>query len=220
VPPGRASARSTTRRWRAHGKHYAAAAPEWNDKPYGFADFLRARASTIRSPTARSFADQFSRTASTTDLQCGSRAGAGPACTTCTKRAPVRPGDRLVIPSQTSGSRPPTTTRPGGGTYFLLAVPTNEGDSADHRTNPAAPFTVAAQPAERRREQLRPQPLANFHAKTGGRRTGARRPDPRKRAKTSTRSTAGEGLRHRPSRAASTRSVRRDVLALARSNRA
>jgi hypothetical protein len=24
------------------GKHYTAAAPEWNDKPYGFADFLRA----------------------------------------------------------------------------------------------------------------------------------------------------------------------------------
>ena len=23
------------------GKHYTAAAPEWNDKPYGFADFLR-----------------------------------------------------------------------------------------------------------------------------------------------------------------------------------
>ena len=40
--PGRSSARSTSPPAPRAGRHYSVASPEWADKPYGFANFLRA----------------------------------------------------------------------------------------------------------------------------------------------------------------------------------
>jgi hypothetical protein len=150
------------------GKHYTAAAPEWNDKPYGFADFLRA----ARFDNAVANGNVLSRTESvsgtgnnenhyvTYKVQLSRKTGTG--MYDMHTRAPVRTAESgFVIPSQNEWIKAAYFDRTGGGTYSYWWYPTTVG----------SPFFEGGKPEQ---VQLDPttgdvvnahgQQLANFHA--------------------------------------------------------
>src|SRR6185312_5105009 len=144
------------------GQHYAAAAPEWNDKPYGFANFLRAARfdnsvanGKVLSKTESS-SGQFKYV--TYKVQLSRKTGTG--MYDMHKRAPARTAETgFVIPSQNEWVKAAYYDRTGGGTFSYWWYPTNAGN----------PFSEAGGPNQ---VQLNPstgdvtnqgeQPLANF----------------------------------------------------------
>ena len=152
------------------GKHYTAAAPEWNDKPYGFADFLRA----ARFDNSVANGKVLSKTESTVGagnaefkyvtykVQLSRRTGTG--MYDMHKRAPVRTsGTGFVIPSQNEWIKAAYYNREGFGTNSYWWYPT--GPSVPS-ANPeeTAPNPVTLDPATGDVTNASVQPLANFHA--------------------------------------------------------
>ncbi|HVX34044.1 MAG TPA: hypothetical protein VHA80_12970 [Solirubrobacterales bacterium] len=150
------------------GHHYAAAAPEWNDKPYGFADFLRAARFDNAVANGKVLSKKESRSGSGSDefryvtyrVRLSRRTGTG--MYDMHARAPVRTKKKgFVIPSQDEWIKAAYYDRNGGGTFSYWWYP----------TNPGSPFTEAGRPNQ---VTLDPttgdvvdqgaQPLANFHA--------------------------------------------------------
>jgi hypothetical protein len=116
------------------GKHYTAAAPEWNDKPYGFADFLRAarfdnsvangKVLSKKTSTVGSGNEEFKYV--TYKVQLSRKTGTG--MYDMHKRAPVRSKESgFVIPSQNEWIKAAYFDRTGGGTYSYWWYPTNVG---------------------------------------------------------------------------------------------
>src|SRR6201996_7481558 len=137
------------------GKHYTAAAPEWNDKPYGFANFLRAarfdnsvangKVLSKAESTRGSGATEFKYV--TYKVQLSRKTGTG--MYDMHKRAPVRTAATgFVIPSQNEWIKAAYYDRNGGGTYSYWQYPTNEGEfGAITATNPKVPFMTTLNPA-------------------------------------------------------------------------
>jgi hypothetical protein len=150
------------------GKHYTAAAPEWNDKPYGFADFLRA----ARFDNSVANGKVLSRTSSSANgfnyvtyrVRISRRTGTG--MYDMHKRAPVRTkATGFVIPSQNEWIKAAYYDPKGGGTFSYWQYPTNEGEFGPITTaNPAAPFPSQLNPLTGDVSNSSTQPLANFHA--------------------------------------------------------
>jgi hypothetical protein len=150
------------------GKHYTAAAPEWNDKPYGFADFLRA----ARFDNSVANGKVLSRTSSSSNgfdyvtyrVRLSPRTGTG--MYDMHKRAPVRTKKSgFVIPSQNEWIKAAYYDPKGGGTFSYWQYPTNEGEFGPiTATNPAAPFPSQLNPLNGDVANSSTQPLANFHA--------------------------------------------------------
>jgi hypothetical protein len=150
------------------GRHYTAAAPEWNDKPYGFADFLRA----ARFDNSVANGKVLSRASSTSNgfnyvtykVQLSRRTATG--MYDMHKRAPVRTKKSgFVIPSQNEWIKAAYYDPKGGGTYSYWQYPTNEGEFGPiTATNPAAPSPTTLNPLTGDISNLSTQPLANFHA--------------------------------------------------------
>ncbi len=116
------------------GKHYTAAAPEWNDKPYGFANFLRA----ARFDNSVANGKILSKTESTLGsgneefkyvtykVALSRKTGTG--MYDMHKRAPVRTSESgFVIPSQNEWIKAAYFDRTGGGTFSYWWYPTNVG---------------------------------------------------------------------------------------------
>ncbi len=152
------------------GKHYAAAAPEWNDKPYGFADFLRA----ARFDNAVANGKVLSKTETTTGsgneefsyvtykVRLSRRTGTG--MYDMHKRAPVRTkAAGFVIPSQNEWIKAAYYNRAGFGTNSYWWYPT--GPSVPS-ANPeeGAPSPVTLDPTTGDVTNANGQALANFHA--------------------------------------------------------
>jgi hypothetical protein len=150
------------------GKHYAAAAPEWNDKPYGFADFLRA----ARFDNAVANGKVLSKTESvrgsgneedryvTYKVRLSRRTGTG--MYDMRKRAPVRTAETgFVIPSQNEWIKAAYFDRTGGGTYSYWWYPTNVGSPFIENTGPTQ---VQLNPANGDVVNQGEGPLANFRA--------------------------------------------------------
>lgn len=130
------------------GDHYSAAAPEWEDKPYGFANFLRAarfansvdngkvlsrkRVSVAGYP-AVTYRVRLSRKTETGMYEMG-------------KRAPVRTSAKgFVIPSQNEWIKAAYYDPSGsGGKYSYWEYPTNGGSFSE--TNPEAPIEATLDP--------------------------------------------------------------------------
>jgi hypothetical protein len=150
------------------GKHYTAAAPEWNDKPYGFANFLRAarfdnavangKVLSQRSSGSNGFSYVTYR------VQLSRETGTG--MYDMHKRAPVRTsGTGFVIPSQNEWIKAAYYDPKGGGTDSYWQYPTNEGEFGKiTATNPAVPAPVQLDPLTGDVANSSTQPLANFHA--------------------------------------------------------
>jgi hypothetical protein len=146
------------------GQHYAAAAPEWNDKPYGFANFLRA----ARFDNAVANGKVLSRTSSSSNgfnyvtykVRLSRRTGTG--MYDMHKRAPVRTEESgFVIPSQNEWIKAAYYDPTGGGTYSYWWWPTNPGNPFAEGTGPNQ---ATLDPTTGDIANPSTQPLANFHA--------------------------------------------------------
>jgi hypothetical protein len=151
------------------GKHYAAAAPEWNDKPYGFANFLR----TARFDNSVANGKVLSKEASTVGagndefkyvtykVRLSRRTATG--MYDMHKRAPVRTkATGFVIPSQNEWIKAAYYDRTGGGTFSYWWYPTNPGSPFFEGGSPSP---VTLDPTTGDVTNADGQPLANFHAK-------------------------------------------------------
>jgi hypothetical protein len=150
------------------GKHYAAAAPEWNDKPYGFANFLRSARFDNSVANGKVLSQQSSSSNGfnyvTYTVQLSRKTGTG--MYDMHKRAPVRTEESgFVIPSQNEWIKAAYYDPAGGGTYSYWQYPTNEGEFGKiTATNPAMPAQVQLNPLTGDVTNSSTQPLANFHA--------------------------------------------------------
>jgi hypothetical protein len=154
------------------GKHYEAAAPEWNDKPYGFADFLRAARfdnsvanGKILSKT-ESTKGEFKYVTLKVELSRKTKTG----MYDMSKRAPVRTSATgFVIPSQNEWIKAAYYDPKGGGKYSYWQYPTNEGEFGPiTATNPAVPNVAQLNPSTGDVVNAGTQPLANFRPEEKG----------------------------------------------------
>ena len=164
--PGPGSARSTTPPAPRPASTTRAAAPEWLDKPYGFANFLRSARFANSLYNGKLLAKQ---SAHRRPLQLHHLPGAALApdrardvrhAQARRRRAPAKTG--FVIPSQDEWIKAAYYDPKGGGTYSYWKYPTNPGvfgdgtaDRADAR-RPSTPPTGDVTNAST-------QPLAIFH---------------------------------------------------------
>jgi hypothetical protein len=149
------------------GQHYTAAAPEWNDKPYGFADFLRAARfdNSVANGKVLSKTEQTVGSGSTEykyvtyKVQLSRRTGEG--MYDMHKRAPIRTsGTGFVIPSQNEWIKAAYWSRTGNGTFNYWWFPTNPGNPFEEGTGPNQ---VTLNPSNGDVTNASNQPVANFH---------------------------------------------------------
>lgn len=150
------------------GKHYTAAAPEWNDKPYGFANFLRAARFDNAVANGKVLSKEESTSGSgngefryvTYKVRLSRKTGTG--MYDMHKRAPVRTEKSgFVIPSQDEWIKAAYYDRTGGGTYSYWWYPT---DVASPFLSGHSPEPVTLDPETGDVTNAHGQSLANFHA--------------------------------------------------------
>jgi hypothetical protein len=150
------------------GKHYTAAAPEWNDKPYGFADFLRAARFDNSVANGKVLSQQGFSSGGFNYITYKVRLSRVTATGMYDmhKRAPVRTkATGFVIPSQNEWIKAAYYDPKGGGTFSYWQYPTNEGEFGPiTATNPAMPSPSQLNPLTGDVINSSTQPLANFHA--------------------------------------------------------
>ncbi len=150
------------------GQHYTAAAPEWNDKPYGFADFLR----SARFDNSVANGQVLSKTESTVGsgsteykyvtykVRLSRKTGTG--MYDMSKRAPRRTSATgFVIPSQNEWIKAAYWSRTSAGTFGYWWFPTNPGNPFEEGTGPSQ---VTLNPANGDVTNAGTGPIANFHA--------------------------------------------------------
>ena len=149
------------------GHHYSVSYPEWADKPYGFANFLRAarfvnslyngrllskRVTTSRGFDVVEYRVRLSRRSSRGmyDLPGSARKGA------------TRTSHRgFVIPSQDEWAKAAYYDPSGGGTFSYWKYPTNQGVFGDGTATAPTPSTL--DPTTGDVTNAATQPLATFH---------------------------------------------------------
>lgn len=149
----------------ARGRHYSVAYPAWADKPYGFANFLRAarfansldngRVISRRTVRAGSFAVTIRRVRLSPQTERGMYDMRRPK-TTRTKRA------GFVIPSQDEWTKAAYYDPSGGGTMSYWKYPTNAGTFGDGAATAPSPATLGASTGDVTNAST--QPLAGYHA--------------------------------------------------------
>lgn len=149
----------------ARGRHYSVAYPAWADKPYGFANFLRAarfansldngRVISRRTVRAGSFAVTIRRVRLSPQTERGMYDMRRPK-TTRTKRA------GFVIPSQDEWTKAAYYDPSGGGTMSYWKYPTNAGTFGDGAATAPSPATLGASTGDVTNAST--QPLAVYHA--------------------------------------------------------
>jgi hypothetical protein len=150
------------------GRHYTVASPEWADKPYGFANFLRAArfvnslyngrllAKHTGSEGAIRYVTYRVRLSGQTERGMYELAGAR-------RSAPTRShGLGFVLPSQNEWIKAAYYDPNGGGTYSYWKYPTNAGVFGDGSATAPKPTTL--NPSNGDVTNSSTQPLATFHA--------------------------------------------------------
>ncbi len=147
------------------GRHYSLAAPAWADKPYGFANFLRA----ARFANSLANGKVLSRKASaeggfrylTYRVRLSRRTENG--MYDMRRRKTTRERKRgFVIPSQDEWIKAAYYDPSGGGTYSYWKYPTNPGVFGDGSAT--APAQTTLDPATGAVTNAATQPLADYHA--------------------------------------------------------
>ncbi|HSK50809.1 MAG TPA: hypothetical protein VK889_10005 [Solirubrobacterales bacterium] len=147
------------------GRHYSAAAPEWVDKPYGFANFLR----SARFANSLSNGKVLSRKASsagrfrsvTYRVRLSRQTERG--MYDMRKRKATRTAKSgFVIPSQDEWIKAAYYEPMGGGTYSYWKYPTNAGVFGDGTAT--APAQATLDPATGDVANPQTQPLSIYHA--------------------------------------------------------
>lgn len=149
----------------AMGRHYSVASPEWTDKPYAFANFLR----SARFANSLYNGHLLSKKASeeggfryvTYRVRLSRRTERG--MYDMTKRATTRTRKTgFVIPSQDEWIKAAYYDASGGGTYSYWKYPTNPGVFGDNTAT--APSTTTLDPATGAVTNAGTQPLATYRA--------------------------------------------------------
>lgn len=146
------------------GRHYSIAAPQWADKPYGFANFLRA-ARFVNSVHNGKLLRRHVRTAGgirhvTYRVRLSRRTERG--MYDMSKRAPQRTRKAgFVLPSQDEWIKAAYYDRRGGGTYSYWKYPTNAGVFGDGTAT--APNQSQLRSANGNVANVASQPLATYH---------------------------------------------------------
>jgi hypothetical protein len=149
----------------APGRHYSLASPEWADKPYGFANFLRAARFVNSLYNGRLVAKTASAAGSfryvTYRVRLSPRTEGG--MYDMSKHAATRShGVGFALPSQDEWIKAAYYDPSGGGTYSYWKYPTNAGVFGDGTAT--APTQVTLDPASGDVTNSSTQPLANYHA--------------------------------------------------------
>jgi formylglycine-generating enzyme required for sulfatase activity len=150
------------------GSHYTVASPEWADKPYGFANFLRAARFDNSLYNGRLLSRQASSEGSfrylTYRVRLSPRTERGMYDLAGGRvKGPTR--DRkagFVIPSQNEWIKAAYYDPSGGGTYSYWKYPTNPGVFGDGTATAPKPTTL--NPANGDVTNSSTQPLATYHA--------------------------------------------------------
>jgi formylglycine-generating enzyme required for sulfatase activity len=149
----------------ARGRHYSVASPEWADKPYGFANFLR----SARFDNSLYNGHLLSRHASaeggfsyvTYRVRLSPKTESG--MYEMTKRAATRSHKTgFVVPSQDEWIKAAYYDPNGGGKYSYWKYPTDAGVFGDGTAT--APHQTTLDPASGDVTNASTQPLATFHA--------------------------------------------------------
>lgn len=150
---------------RPFGEHYSVAYPEWNDKPYGFATFLRAarfvnalhngRLLSKEESTSGRFHNVSYRVRLSRRTETGMYDLTRPGATRTSTSG-------FVVPSQDEWIKAAYYDPHGTGTYSYWKYPTNPGVFGDGTAT--APSSVLLNPANGDVTNAATQPLANYHA--------------------------------------------------------
>ena len=149
----------------SRGRHYSVASPEWADKPYGFANFLRSARfanslynGRLLSKDAESDAG-FSYVTYRVRLSRKTERG----MYDMRKRAATRSHKSgFVVPSQDEWVKAAYYDASGGGQYSYWKYPTNPGVFGDGTAT--APSSTTLDPSTGDVTNASTQPLATFHA--------------------------------------------------------
>jgi formylglycine-generating enzyme required for sulfatase activity len=147
------------------GRHYSVASPEWADKPYGFANFLRSArfANSLyngqllakRASASGAFSYVTYRVRLSRQTEQGMYDMKVRAMTRSHKRG-------FVIPSENEWIKAAYYDPSGGGKYSYWQYPTNPGAFGDEGAS--APHSATLDPTTGDVTNASTQPLANFHA--------------------------------------------------------
>ncbi len=147
------------------GRHYSAAAPEWLDKPYGFANFLRSARFVNSLYNGKLLSKQsgmegpYSYTTYRVRLSRNTERGMYDMRKPKTTRT-AKTG--FVVPSQNEWIKAAYYDPMGGGTYSYWQYPTNPGDFGDE--GQAAPREATLDPKTGDVTNASTQPLAIYHS--------------------------------------------------------
>jgi formylglycine-generating enzyme required for sulfatase activity len=149
----------------ANGRHYSVASPEWADKPYGFANFLRSARFDNSLYNGRLLSEQASAEGGfsyvTYRVRLSPKTESG--MYEMTKRAATRSHKTgFVVPSQDEWIKAAYYDPNGGGQYSYWKYPTNAGVFGDGTAT--APHQTTLDPATGDVTNASAQPLATFHA--------------------------------------------------------
>lgn len=148
----------------ATGRHYSVASPEWADKPYAFANFLRSARFANSLYNGRLLSKKASEEGGfryvTYRVRLSRRTERG--MYDMRKRATTRTHKAgFVIPSQDEWIKAAYYDASGGGTYSYWKYPTNPGVFGD--TTATAPSTTTLDPTTGNVTNAATQPLATYH---------------------------------------------------------
>jgi len=148
------------------GRHYRVAAPEWANKPYGFANFLRAARFANSLANGRILKKTRSSEGGfrfvTYRVRLSRRTSRG--MYDLRRRKATRSRKRgFVVPSQNEWIKAAYYDRNGGGAYSYWQYPTNPGAFGDEGA--AAPAPTVLDAANGNVVNASGQPLATFHGK-------------------------------------------------------
>jgi formylglycine-generating enzyme required for sulfatase activity len=150
------------------GAHYSVASPAWADKPYGFANFLRAARFDNSLYNGRLLSKRTSRNGTfryvTYRVQISARTEQGMYDLAGARlKGPTRSHQTgFVIPSQDEWIKAAYYDPTGGGTYSYWKYPTNPGKFGDGTAT--APSTTTLNASNGNVTNASTQPLATYHA--------------------------------------------------------
>ncbi len=150
------------------GHHYSVASPEWADKPYGFANFLRAARFVNSLYNGRLLSKQASSEGAfryvTYRVRLSRQTERGMYTLAAARRAgPSRSRKSgFVIPSQNEWIKAAYYDPNGGGTYSYWKYPTNPGVFGDGTATAPSPTTLDPSTGDVTNSST--QPLATYHA--------------------------------------------------------
>jgi hypothetical protein len=149
------------------GRHYSVAYPAWTDKPYGFANFLRAARFVNSLYNGRVIARRVRpsgpvkyviyRVRLSRDTERGMYNLARHKRTGATRAH----GRGFVVPSQNEWIKAAYYDPTGGGTYSYWKYPTNPGTFGDGSTDAPSPSTLNSETGDVTNAST--QPLATYH---------------------------------------------------------